>query len=187
MTREEWLLSAAKLLRTDFEAHATIPEKVRVTCGWPSRGGRAEKKKVLGECFPPECSEDGHFEVFVAPTIGEGVEALEVLTHELVHTAVGTECGHKGEFRVVAKALGLEGKMTSTSAGEILMVRLKQIESELGEYPHAKLTPTQKKTQSTRMLKILCPDCQWMARTSQKWIDLGLPTCCCGGEMEVAE
>ena len=179
-TREEWLVAATNLLRSDFEAvDAEIPEKVHVTCGWPSKGGRPGKKQAVGECWKPECSEGGYTEMFINPTIGEGVEALEVLTHELVHTAVGTECGHKGEFRTVAKALGLEGKMTSTSAGEDLLVRLRAIEKELGTYPHAKLTPTHKKTQSTRMLKILCGSCGWSARTSQKWIDLGLPTCAC--------
>lgn len=187
-TREEWLLDAIDLLREDFnEVSATIPWKLRVTCGWPSRGGRAEKKKVTGECWPPKCSEDGCTEIFVAPTIAEGVEALDVLVHELVHAAVGCDEGHKGQFRVVAKALGLEGKMTATSAGETLLARLRDIEEKLGDYPHAKLTPLNKKVQSTRMLKILCPNCGWMARTSQKWIDLGLPTCACGKDMEVAE
>ena len=186
MTREEWLLAAIELFKPDFAEHAIIPEKLRVTCGWPSRGGRAEKKKVLGEAWPPSCSEDGHTEVFIAPTLSNGLKVLDVLVHELVHAAVGCDEGHKGQFRVVAKALGLEGKMTETVAGEDLLVRLREIETALGEYPHAKLTPTNKKTQSTRMLKIICK-CGWMARTSQKWIDLGLPTCACGEDMEVAE
>ncbi len=184
MTREKWLLAAIDMLRTDFEAvEAIIPEKVRVTCGWPSRGGRAEKKQVLGECWPPMCSEDEHTEVFIAPTIGKGIEALDVLVHELVHATVGCDEGHKGPFRVIAKALGLEGKMTETVAGEELLVRLHAIETELGEYPHAKLTPTNKKAQSTRMLKVTCPKCGYLVRTSQKWVNFGLPTCCCGEEM----
>ena len=187
MTREEWLLDAIDILREDFADHATIPEKVRVTCGWPSRGGRAEKKKVLGECWPPKCSEDGHTEVFIAPTLAEGIEALAVLVHELVHAAVGCDEGHKGEFRTVAKALGLTGKMTATSAGETLLVRLRQIESELGTYPHAKLTPIDKKTQSTRMLKVTCDSCGYLLRTSQKWADLGTPTCVCGSDMSLSE
>ena len=183
MTREEWLLAAIELLKEDFADHP-IPEKLRVTCGWPSRGGRAEKKQVLGECWPPKCSEDGHTEVFIAPTIGDGIKALDTLVHELVHAAVGCEEGHKGQFRVVAKAIGLEGQMTIASAGEDLIVRLRAIETELGEYPHAKLTPKNKKPQGTRMLKLECPNCQWMARTSRKWMDLGLPTCSCGTKME---
>ncbi len=185
MTREEWLIAATNLLREDFK-DTPIPEKIRITCGWPSRGGRAEKKKVLGECWKPECSEDGHTEVFIAPTLSNGIEVLDVLVHELVHAAIGCEEGHKGPFRVVAKALGLMGKMTSTNAGEDLLVRLREIEEKLGTYPHAKLTPINTKTQSTRMLKLQCGNCGWAARTSQKWIDVGLPTCVCGTETEVA-
>jgi hypothetical protein len=76
--------------------------------------------------------------------------------------------------------------MTATVAGETLLIRLREIITELGDYPHAKLTPINKKPQSTRMLKVECPDCGWMARTSRKWIDLGLPTCGCGKLMEEA-
>ncbi len=184
-TRESWLLAAVEMLREDFEkVGATIPDKVRVTCGWPSTGGRPGKKQVLGQVWPPSCSEDEHFEVFVNPMIAEPTEALAILVHELVHTAVGCELGHKGAFRTTAKALGLDGKMTATTAGEVLMVRLREIEKKLVTYPHAKLTPLINKPQSTRMLKVTCPNCQWSARTSRKWIDLGLPTCACGTKME---
>jgi len=186
-TREEWLVAATDLLRPDFEAVGeTVPEKIHVTCGWPSKGGRPGLKQRIGECWPPECSEGEFTEMFINPMLSEALEALDVLVHELVHAAVGCDEGHKGPFRVTAKAIGLEGKMTATVAGETLLVRLREIEKELGEYPHAKLTPKNKKPQGTRMLKVICPDCQWMARTSRKWIDLGLPTCACGKQMEEA-
>jgi hypothetical protein len=188
LTREEWLLQAIEILKTAFEGvDATIPEAVRVTCGWPSRGGRAEKKQVLGECWPPSCSEDGHTEVFIAPTISDPVEALGVLVHELVHAAVGCDLGHKGAFRTVATALGLEGKMTATTLNAELTKNLESLADQIGKYPHAKLTPQSKPSQSTRMLKFVCPKCGWAARTSQKWIDLGLPTCACETLMEVVE
>jgi len=184
MTREEWLVVATNLLRTDFSSiGAEIPEKVRVTCGWPSQGGRPGKKQRIGEAWPPSCSEDGTTEIFINPML-DGIKVLDVLVHELVHAVVGCEAGHKGPFRTTAKAIGLEGKMTTTVAGETLMVRLRDIIAELGEYPHAKLTPKKKKTQSTRMLKLLCPVCGYLARTSQKWINLGTPTCVCGEKME---
>jgi hypothetical protein len=185
MTREEWLLAATNLLRADFATvDAEIPEKVRATCGWPSQGGRPGKKQRIGEVWPPSCSEDGTTEIFINPMMSEGLEALDVLVHELVHAAVGCKEGHKGPFRVTAKAIGLEGKMTATNAGEVLMVRLREIVADLGAYPHAKLTPKKKKPQGTRMLKLLCPACGYLARTSQKWIDLGTPTCACGKKME---
>jgi hypothetical protein len=139
---------------------------------------------VLGETWKPECSEDGTTEIFIAPTLSNGVDVLSVLIHELVHAAVGCEEGHKGRFKTTARSLGLEGALTATHAGEDLLVRLQAIKEELGAYPHAKLTPIDAKTQSTRMLKLQCPACGWAARTSQKWINVGLPTCICGTETE---
>jgi len=186
MTREEWLNAATTLLREDFKPISPIPKKLRVTCGWPSTGGRPGKKQVIGQAWPPTCSEDGTTEVFINPMLSDAIKVLDVLVHELVHAAVGCEEGHKGPFRTTAKAIGLEGKMTSTNAGEVLMVRLRAIEKKLGKYPHAKLTPLVNKPQGTRMLKLLCPTCGWMARTSRKWMDLGLPTCACGTHMEEA-
>jgi len=186
-TREEWLTSAIDILRPDFtELDATIPDSVRVTCGWPSQGGRPGRKQRIGECWPPSCSEDDTTEMFINPMLGDGVEALEVLVHELVHAAVGCDAGHKGPFRTVAKGIGLEGKMTATRAGETLRAKLEGIAESLGDYPHAKLTPKKKTPQGTRMLKLECPACGWMARTSRKWIDIGLPTCACGTKMEEA-
>lgn len=183
MTREEWLVAATTALKPSFlETGSAIPEKVRVTCGWPSHGGRA-KKRVTGECWPAKKSADAHFEIFIAPTLAASIEVLGTLVHELVHAAVGLDAGHKAEFRKVATELGLEGKMTETAVGSELEARLHDLAEKLGDYPHAEIDPTQKTTQSTRMLKIQCPACGWMARTSKKWMDLGLPTCACGEQM----
>jgi hypothetical protein len=104
----------------------------------------------------------------------------------LVHTAVGFECKHRGPFVKVAKAIGLEGKMTETTAGEALIARLKELIEQLGEYPHARLVASNKpKTQTTRMLKVTCKECGCVVRMTRKWLDeAGLPTCGCGGEME---
>ncbi len=188
MTREEWLNAATELLREDFDrVNSPVSKKLRVTCGWPSTGGRPGKKQVVGQAWPPSCSGDGTTEVFINPMLSDAIKVLDVLVHELVHAAVGCEEGHKGPFRVTAKAIGLIGKMTATTAGETLLVRLRVIEKELGKYPHAKLTPLVGKTQSTRMLKLECKNCGWMARTSRKWMDLGLPTCACGKKMEETE
>lgn len=66
---------------------------------------------------------------------------LDILLHELIHAAVGTEEGHRGEFKRVALALGLQGKMTATIAepGTELHGKLSRIARELGPYPHKAL------------------------------------------------
>jgi len=41
------------------------------------------------------------------------------------------------------------------------------------------------KKQTTRMIKAECPSCGYTARISQKWVDVGLPTCPCGDTLSV--
>lgn len=38
--------------------------------------------------------------------------------------------------------------------------------------------------QTTRMKKCMCPKCGYTARIAAKWIQVGLPTCPCGTELE---
>lgn len=186
MLREDWLEKMIDLLRPDFVAVGKpLPEKIRVSCGFPSKNGLAKKAPRIGECWGVESSEDKSFQVFISPVLKEGVEVTATLVHELVHAAVGIECKHRGEFPKTAKAVGLEGKMTETTAGAALIIRLKAMIEQLGEYPHARLIASNKpKTQSTRMLKVVCQGCECVVRMTRKWLDdVGAPTCACGSPM----
>ena len=185
MTREDWLLRLTDALRPMFlEAGAEIPDKVRATCGWPSKSARPSKNRRIGEAWSDKCSADEHHEVFISPCLADPIEVAGVMVHELVHTAVGVTAGHKAPFKHVAQALGLEGKMTATIVGEPLRDRLMQITGEIGDYPHAVLDMSGAKKQSTRQLKLECPLCGYICRTTAKWIEVGTPTCVCGTPME---
>lgn len=185
-TREQWLGHLVDALRPAFAAlgHA-LPARIRVSCGWPSRGGMSRSRKVLGQAWSAECSEDGAHETFLSPCMGDAAEVAHVLVHELVHHAVGHKCGHRGPFRKLALALGLEGQMTATVPGAALKERLHALCEPLGPYPHAALNPLlREKKQSTRMLRVSCVDCGCIVRMSRQSIDgAGLPTCGCGGQM----
>lgn len=179
--RETWLGKLSETLKKLFEEKGkTVPEKVRVACGFPS----SQPRKHLGECWSAEKSADGTFEIFINPSLDDGIEVAACLVHELVHATVGLKEKHRGEFRKLAKALGLEGKMTSTHAGETLKERLTDILGKMERYPHARLDLHREKKQGTRMLKIVCPTCGYTVRAANKWIEVGLPTCCCGEKME---
>lgn len=185
MTREEWLISFIDAMRPDFDAIGRpIPANVRATCGWPSKSALSAKKRRIGEAWPTSCSADEAHEIFISPCLASLEEVGATLVHELVHTAVGCKHGHKTPFRRAALAIGLEGKMTSTHAGEALLARIREVGQQIGEYPHAKLDMSMVKKQSTRMLKIECPDCGYTCRTTAKWLEVGLPTCPCGADME---
>ena len=183
MTREDWLNEAITILDEQLFKPALsglLPDRpYRVSCGFP--GGPGKKKGVLGQCWNPAASADATTEMYISPVESDPVEVLDTLTHENVHRIVGCEHGHKAVFKRLALKVGLEGKMTSTTAGPELKEKLTSISEQLGEYPHAKVTPGEgKKKQSTRMLKIICPDCPNIARQSHtQFMEFGLicPPC----------
>lgn len=185
MNREEWLTECIQQLRPEFEQLAhPLPKKIRASCSWPSKSGLANKKRRIGEAWSANNSADQSCEVFISPVLKDPLEVAATLVHELVHCAVGVEKGHKGMFPRLARALGLEGKMTATTAGEGLKVHLQQITDAIGPYPHAKLTHSNApKKQSCRLLKVVC-ECGCVVRMTRKWLDeVGPPTCGCGSEM----
>lgn len=189
-TREEWLNKLTDKLRPMFAAiNFPLPEKIRASCGFPSKGALAKKKQRVGEAWSSDQSEDQHFETFVSPMISDPVEVAAIQVHELCHCAAGLECKHRKPFTIVARAVGLEGRMTATVAGEVLKTTLEEFVKEIGPYPHAKLVRSSSpKKQSTRMILIRCPvlDCGYQVRTTRKWLEVGVPTCPCGEKM-VAE
>lgn len=186
MNREAWLMAGVKAVTPLFEEHGyKVPEKLRVSCGFPSVKALGRRTRRIGECWATWCSQDGTWEIFISPVLGDPVEVLAVLVHEVVHAVVGIECGHGGPFRKCATAVGLVGKMTATTAGPELTARLNEMLKKLGTYPHAALKGSGgAKKQGTRLLKVECGECGYTVRTTQKWLDVGLPTCPCGCEMK---
>ncbi len=186
-TREAWLGKLVDAMRPTFDSLGyPLPERIRVSCGWPSRSAMSMKSRRIGEAWSAKCSTDGAHETFLSPVLGTLEEVGHVLVHELVHHAVGVECGHKGAFKRCATAVGLVGRMTCTTASADLQKRLNNLCEPFGPYPHSKLDQSlnPRKKQGTRMLKIECRDCGCIVRMAQKWIDdAGVPTCACGGAM----
>lgn len=181
VNREQWLQNAVKALRPVFaEAGIDLPE-VHVSCGFP----KGNVKKVIGQCWTTGASEDGKAHLFITPFLNDSVRVLDVLVHELIHAVDDCQSGHKGEFVRMAKALGLEGKPTATVAGETLRATLEGLVEVLGAYPHSALSDAVSpvKKQTTRMLKVECPEDGYTIRTTAKWLAVGVPTCPCGTQM----
>ena len=143
-TREGWLIAAIGALDEKFFAENgyDLPERLQVSCGFPV-GGR----KAIGQCWSPENSADQTTHMFVSPALADRVSVLATLLHEIIHAVVGLAEGHKGNFRKLAKDFGLAGKMTATFAEEEteLYFTLTIIGDRLCAYPHATLTPPEKK------------------------------------------
>ena len=184
-TREGWLNAAVAELRGWFrEIDVELPDSIRVACGWSKRAG-----KGIGWCWKQSASSDKTSEIQISPEIDDATKVLATLVHELIHAHDDGESKHAGEFKRVAVAIGLEGKMTATVAGSSLQGRLSElVKNTLGQYPHAAINPALSTIpkQSTRMIKLECPDDGYTVRTTKKWIGQGMPSCPCGSEMELA-
>ncbi len=187
-TREAWLGAAVQELRPTFvEIAAPYPKSIHVSVGWPSTRGLSMRRRRVGECWRGTLSADGTPHIFLSPLVAGADEVLAVLVHELIHAAL-PDAGHRGPFSRAAKALGLEGKPTSTVAGKDLKRDLATLAKRLGAWPHPELSTVlaDRKKQTTRLLKAACPDCDYTIRLTAKWVEVGMPTCPCGEEFELS-
>ncbi len=178
-TREEWLVAAVEELRPLFAAKASpIAAKVRVTCGFPSN---AKRSRAVGECWADTASADRAMEILISPTIADPMRVADILVHELCHTVAGA-MNHGATFKKAADAMHLipsAGKAgyKATTGGASFKQAFGAIIDGLGEYPHAALSMSTRKTQATRMLKAVCPTCGYTVRLTAKWAAVGMPTC----------
>lgn len=183
-TREQWLSEAVALMTPLFvQAGYKVPV-VRVACGWPSTGGLSLKKRTIGQHWAPLAASDKVGQIFISPWLdgnpNEPQGILPTLVHEVVHAVVGNENKHNKVFGKCARAVGLEGKLTSTVAGKDLLAKCEAWFKTLGQYPHGQLDSLKSpvKKQTTRMVKCVCDECGYTCRTTRKWLDeVGAPIC----------
>ena len=176
--REDWLSAAVSELRPFFDAvGASLPANVRVTCGFPSN---AKRSGAIGECWADTASADKTFEVLISPVLDDPMRVFDVLVHELCHATAGA-MNHGVNFQRVAAAMHLEPTGTkgwkATTRSVKFGAEFLGLVQSLGPYPHAALTMSNRKVQTTRMLKAVCPSCGYTVRLTAKWAALGLPSC----------
>ena len=182
MNRETWLntITQAYLVKHFASKGYTIPANVRLSASFTSRGAgmrKGQKTRRIGECWTSSASGDNTIEIMISPVIQDSVKAVGILIHELVHATVGNEAGHGKVFKQCALSVGLQGQMRSTSASPELKAIIQSWVLEAGQYPHAPLTQSGIKKQSTRMIKCVCSHCGYQVYTSKKWIEVVPPSC----------
>lgn len=136
MNRETWLNQLAQKMAPRFEELGFPLPKYRVTVGF---GGNGQRSSSAAEVWHSSVSEDGTFEILIMPDVVEVNYLANCLAHELIHTAVGFDQGHKGNFAKVALAIGLNRPMTATTPGPAFIEWVAPFLEELGPMPHAKL------------------------------------------------
>ncbi len=183
MNREEWLAQAAAVIVKELQLEV---EDFAISVGWPSKMGLSKVRRRVGECWNGETSKDGVPQVYISPVLDDPVPTI---AHELLHVE-NPESKHGPAFAKRAKMLGFEGTPTSTEPGKELETRLNAVIEKLkmGDYPHAAITPSDKKVQTTRLLKAECAVHGYVVRVTRKWLkDMGAPLCPCGQEMKHEE
>ncbi len=186
MNRESWLTQATleleRVVFAPIDKH--LPDAWRVSCSWPSRRAAGPHQSgASGQCFDSSLSADATTELLVSMSQDNPVKVLAILAHEMIHAIEGCAAGHGAVFKRTALAIGLTGKMTATVAGDAFKQSIEPILETLGDYPHAAVDIRKRKRQSTRMIKMTCADCGYIARTSATNISSkGTTLCPCNHE-----
>lgn len=191
LNREGWLaLLISRLVPLFDERGASLPEKIQVSVSFPSKGGLG-KRRVTGQCwYPQDNADEETTTILVSPLLYQSLEVAETVLHELIHASVGAGHGHKGPFIDLARRMGFTKPWTSTPATGELKGDLQAILDTLPPYPHTALEAKESakgKPQTTRLVKVECVKCSYTLRTTRMWIEKGLPTCYCGGEIQETE
>ena len=187
MNREKWLNEAVKSLENQFFNKKTkkLP-KIAVSVGIPKGSSSA-----IGQCWDHKVSKDGTTNIFVCPSIDDNFTVLSTLLHELCHAVIGVRYGHGPEFGRIARSVGLEGKLTSTTVSQDSStgIYLTELSEQLGIYPHKAMNKaTQKNKKPSNRVTLISSENESYKITIQKdLLQLGLPTDPWGEEMLLKE
>ena len=174
-TRESWLLAAVDALRPLFKSQGhLIPNAIQVSCGFASTG---LKSHHIGQCWSSQSSQNNINQVFVSPTLGDPVEVLDTLVHELVHAVDDCKHKHGKEFKKIALSLGLKGPMRSAGAGPDLKLKLHELATQLGPYPHSQLMVRRVRRVSASRPRAKCKQCGFEVPMLKKFLEYGPPLC----------
>jgi len=122
--RQAWLMKAINILRHDFsQIGETFPEEIHIL---------VEYHKFAPPGWLGSYVEDGdHHSIYISPIV-DGLVALVILVHELIHASV--QENHSERFYAVSKAIGLnDGALAGPE--EVLLERFHEVEQILGMYP----------------------------------------------------
>lgn len=173
-TREAWLLQATEHLRQWFAEKGYTTPHCRVSCGFASTGVRSGH---IGQCWARSASADGVNQIFISPALGDAVEVLDTLVHELVHAVDDCQHKHGKEFKKIALRMGLKGPMRSASAGPELRAKLEQLCAVLGPYPHGELRVAKRTSARASRPRARCDQCGFTVPMLKKFLHFGPPLC----------
>ena len=154
--REAWLQAAASFLFDHIAAHDLPRMNVRVSCGWPVRGGVARRRTVIGQCSRPRSAR------MALPKSSSLPASLIVwmssvrfsMNFYMPRSAANMDTINRSPRR--AHKFGLGGPPTATVVGENLRPLLLSYVERVGLYPHAAITVKSKEKVGSRLRLYQC-------------------------------
>tara|TARA_R110002167_G_scaffold101414_2_gene264095 strand:- start:173 stop:769 length:597 start_codon:yes stop_codon:yes gene_type:complete len=188
INRETWLNlmidKAVPLFDNAGFKISDIRTKLKPSCSMMVGQRKSSKFGAIGQHLPTDWNAKKNHELLISPVLEDSVQVVGVLIHEMVHAIQRKLYGkgvkaHGKEFKAIAIAVGLQGKMTATTESPELKIKIENWIKELGKYPHNKINFDTRKKQSTRMNKLICMNCGFIARASTGAVNkFGLPEHC---------
>jgi hypothetical protein len=178
MNREQWLKTLADTAVPQISSSlelATEELSLKLSCGFPAQKGK--RNKVSASLVPPTASEEFNAEIFVTPELSEKRKVAQAVLPLLVAVVTG-DYQQRRIYRDAVRRLNLNGSELPAWA--------KSIADAMPAYPHASITLEEQAKQSTRLIKVICPNLEhdaYIARMSRKTLEFGSPICPCGQTM----
>jgi len=148
----------------------------QIVSGFPSSGRRSQN---TAEAWRDESGTS--FTIFVRPDHDDPFKVAAALAHQLAHLAVGPEDPSGHLFRHIAVSIGLRGRAKQAAPGRLFQELVDPILEEAGPLPTTYIGPhegARKAKQNTRLIKVACGECGYVARVSRKWLEaVGTPHC----------
>ena len=159
-----------------------LPE-FQVSSGFPSSGRRG---RATAEAWQED--DGGSYRVLVRPDRHDPQKLAAAIAHQLAHIAAGSRKAEgRHLFRHIAISIGLRGRATEAAPGRLFQELAAPILTKAGPLPEPFVGPpkdARKAKQKTRLIKVSCRQCGYVARVSRKWlVALGEPHCPVHGRM----
>ncbi len=132
-TREQWLKRAVRTLRPLLRKAG-----IEMRSKWQVSISLTSKKTAIGQCWYETASGSGKTaNIFICPTLGDPVDVLDTLMHEMIHASLPLGVHHGGKFVKACKCIGwTRNKPTSASADDDMRKVLERVATFLGPFPH---------------------------------------------------
>ena len=114
-----------------------IAENIEITCTDIRKSWEGYCQQTISDDYYPE----EKYQIVINNSVDNGFNAIEVLIHEVCHAIQyhlyqGNVKPHGKEFKAIAEAVGLTGRMTQTYADTELKIKIVKWDNEIGTYPH---------------------------------------------------